>query len=99
MGAEGDTIKEVQHRSLNFSRQPLFSDTSEARKNSPFSWRAAQALKRKTHKNPLALRKTCGRLAPFSGFAIQIPKVVGRIVRNGESFNREVRVDGPCFSR
>jgi hypothetical protein len=29
----------------------------------------------------LALAKTCGRLAPFLGFAIQIPKVGGRIIR------------------
>jgi len=27
-------------------------------------------------KNTLALAKTCGRLAPFSGQGIQIPKVV-----------------------
>jgi hypothetical protein len=51
----------------------LLPGAVEAVKNVHNLGNVAEARKLKICKNPLALAKTCGRLAPFLGFGIQIP--------------------------
>ena len=63
-----------QHQSKIFCERDFASRANE-KKSAPVPRTPPAGGKLETCNNPLALRKTCGRLAPFSGLEIQIPKV------------------------
>jgi hypothetical protein len=87
-GPDVTQIKKIrQHKSKKFYKAG-FDRNLENVRNTPVPRRICPTLKPKICKNTLALAKTCGRLAPFLGFGIQIPMVVGRIIRCGGFFNR-----------
>jgi hypothetical protein len=87
-GPDVTQIKKIrQHKSKNFYKVD-FDGNFEDVKITPIPRRLSPILKPKLCKNSLALAKTCGRLAPFLGFGIQIPKVGGQIIRCGGFFNR-----------
>jgi hypothetical protein len=87
-GPDVTQIKKIrQHKSKNFYNRDFAPHRRNGKKCARASKRLS-SLKRKICKNPLALAKTCGRLAPFLGFGIQIPKVGGQIICCGGFFNR-----------